>query len=93
MLVPILICSFLGLYIDKKLGTSFVFVLLFFVGAIAGGRNVFVLARKFYSKPAESRDITGAHISDGYNESYDGVTDIQQKDRTDYDADGNDDED
>ena len=71
MLVPILICSFIGLFIDKKLGTSFVFVLLFFIGAIAGGRNVFILARKFYSKPSESRDTTGAHISEGYDDMVD----------------------
>ena len=46
MLVPIGMCSYVGYLIDRKLGTSFAFILLFFVGAIAGGRNVYLLARK-----------------------------------------------
>ena len=46
MLVPIFLCSFAGIYIDKKLGTSFFVVILFFVGAVAGFRNIYVLALK-----------------------------------------------
>jgi F0F1-type ATP synthase assembly protein I len=48
MLVPIFLCSFAGLYIDKRFGTSFWFVLLFFVGALAGFRNIYILAKKIY---------------------------------------------
>ena len=48
MLVPIFLCSFAGLFLDRKLGTAFLFVLLFFVGAISGFRNIFILARKIY---------------------------------------------
>jgi len=50
MLVPIFLCSFIGWYADDKLGTSFWFVLLFFVGALAGFRNVYILAKKIYSQ-------------------------------------------
>lgn len=50
MLVPIFLCSFLGMYADEKLGTSFWFVILFFVGALAGFRNIFILAKKIYGK-------------------------------------------
>ena len=50
MLVPIALCSFLGWYLDKRLETDFLFVLLFFVGALAGFRNVYILARKVYEK-------------------------------------------
>lgn len=56
MLVPIFLCSFLGIYIDRKLDTSFWMVLLFFVGALAGLRNVYVFARKIYNMKSE-RDI------------------------------------
>ncbi len=56
MLVPIFLCSFLGIYIDRKLDTSFWMVLLFFVGALAGFRNVYVFARKIYNMKSE-RDI------------------------------------
>ena len=46
MLVPICMCSYVGYLLDKKIGTSFCFVILFFVGALAGGRNVYLLAQK-----------------------------------------------
>lgn len=50
MLVPIFLCSFLGLYLDKKYNTSFWFILLFFAGALAGFRNIYILAKKIYEK-------------------------------------------
>ena len=46
MLVPICMCSYLGYLLDEKLDTSFWFIILFFVGALAGGRNVYRLAQK-----------------------------------------------
>ena len=46
MLVPICMCSYAGYLLDEKLNTSFLFIVLFFVGALAGGRNVYRLARK-----------------------------------------------
>jgi len=48
MLVPILMCTFLGIFIDKKAGTSFWVVILFFVGAIAGFRNIYIFAKKIF---------------------------------------------
>lgn len=55
MLVPIFLCSFIGIEIDKRCGTSFWVVVLFFIGAAAGFRNVFRFARKIYERPAETR--------------------------------------
>lgn len=46
MLVPICMCSYLGYLIDKKVDTSFFFIIFFFIGALAGGRNIYLLARK-----------------------------------------------
>ena len=46
MLVPIFMCSYVGYLLDKKFHTSFWFILLFFVGALAGGRNIYLLAVK-----------------------------------------------
>lgn len=48
LLVPIFMCSFVGYWIDQKCNTSWVFILFFFVGALAGMRNLFVLASKLY---------------------------------------------
>ena len=51
MLVPIMLCTFLGIFLDRYLGTSFLVIILFFVGAAAGGRNVYIFAKKIYSRP------------------------------------------
>lgn len=32
MLVPIFICTFIGIWLDKKFGTSYIMIILFFVG-------------------------------------------------------------
>ncbi|MBQ8597946.1 MAG: AtpZ/AtpI family protein [Lachnospiraceae bacterium] len=53
MLVPVFICSFVGIFLDKKFGTSFCVVILFFVGALAGGMNVFRFAGKILCKDSE----------------------------------------
>ncbi len=55
MLVPIFLCSALGYYIDNKIGTDFFFILLFFVGAAAGARNIYILAKREYSDEKKDR--------------------------------------
>lgn len=55
MIVPIFLCSFVGMWLDRKLGTSFFMVLMFFVGAVAGGRNVWVFARRIYTQKEPTR--------------------------------------
>lgn len=55
MLVPIFLCSFAGMFLDRKLGTNVWMVALFFVGALAGFTNVFRFARKIYETPARTR--------------------------------------
>ncbi len=56
MLVPIFLCSFIGYFVDQKLNTNVFFIVLFFVGAIAGFRNVYILAKKMYSKNEEENN-------------------------------------
>ena len=46
MLAPICLCSLLGSFIDGKLGTQYWVAILFFVGAIAGFRNIYVMVVK-----------------------------------------------
>ena len=53
MLVPIFACSFVGIFLDKQLGTSFYMVILFFIGALAGFRNVYIFAKKIYMSKDE----------------------------------------
>lgn len=58
MLVPICMMSALGIFLDQKLGTSYIMVILFFVGAIAGGQNVYRMAKRIYDDEPEA-DGTG----------------------------------
>lgn len=46
MLVPICMMTLLGWYLDKQLGTSYITIILFFVGAIAGGQSIYRLAQR-----------------------------------------------
>ena len=50
MIVPMAMMFAAGLLLDRFLGTSCWVVLLFFAGALAGFRNIYVLARRVYSK-------------------------------------------
>lgn len=47
MIVPILLCTLLGVWLGEKTGVSWLAIPLFFVGAVAGGQNVYRMARKF----------------------------------------------
>lgn len=51
MLVPICMMTALGIFLDEKFDTSFWMILLFFIGAIAGGQNIYRMAKKLYSEP------------------------------------------
>lgn len=53
MLVPICLMSALGVFLDRKLGTSYIMVILFFVGAVAGAQNIYRMAKKIFDEPDE----------------------------------------
>lgn len=53
MLVPICLMSALGVFLDRKLGTSYIMVILFFVGAAAGAQNVYRMAKSIFNEPDE----------------------------------------
>ncbi len=53
ILVPVFLCSFIGMFLDNKLGTSFLVILFFFIGALAGFRNVYFFAKRIYSQKSE----------------------------------------
>ena len=47
MLVPIFICTFLGVWLGTKFDINWLAIPLFFVGAIAGGNNIYKMSKKF----------------------------------------------
>jgi len=48
MLVPIIICVFIGMKLDAVFGTNFLVVVMFFIGALAGFTNIMRMAREIY---------------------------------------------
>lgn len=55
MMVPIFICTFLGIWLDKKFSTGFWVIVLFFLGALAGFRNIYIAAKQIYDKKDEDK--------------------------------------
>nr|MBQ8252109.1 AtpZ/AtpI family protein [Lachnospiraceae bacterium] len=55
MVVPIALCSFAGYYLDRWLGTSYLVIILFFVGATAGFRNIYIFSKRIFQQPPESK--------------------------------------
>ncbi len=56
MLVPICMMSAAGVFLDKRLGTSWITVLFFFIGAIAGGQNVYRMAKRVYASESSEKE-------------------------------------
>jgi hypothetical protein len=48
MLVPILGLTLLGVWIGRKTGVTWIVIPLFFLGALVGFRNCYVMAKKIY---------------------------------------------
>lgn len=55
MIVPICAMSAVGIWLDGKLGTSYLTILFFAVGAIAGGQNVYRMAKRMYAGEEQDR--------------------------------------
>lgn len=55
MLVPIFLCSFIGIWLDRQLHTSWLMILFFFLGALAGFRNIYVMAKQVYGEKGGDR--------------------------------------
>ena len=56
MIVPICMMSAVGVWLDRKLGTSWITILFFVVGAIAGGQNIYRMARRMCGGDVEGKE-------------------------------------
>lgn len=56
MIVPVVMMSMLGVYLDRKLGTAYITIIFFFAGAIAGGQNVYRMAKGIYGEKKGKED-------------------------------------
>ena len=55
MLVPLLLCSLAGVYIGKRCDIEWIVIPLFFLGALAGFRNIHIMAKKIYQQKEERK--------------------------------------
>ncbi len=55
MLVPILLCSFAGVYIGRCFEQEWIVIPLFFLGAMAGFRNIHIMAKRIYQQKEERK--------------------------------------
>ena len=46
MLVPIFLCTMLGVLVSEKIRVSWIVIIFFFVGALAGYTNIFKMAKR-----------------------------------------------
>lgn len=56
MLVPVFLCFFVGYWLDTKFHTSWWTIVLFFAGALAGFRNIYIMAKKVYDDKDKGKD-------------------------------------
>ena len=53
MIVPILMCTMLGVYIGEKYDILFIVAPLFFIGELAGFRNIYRMAKKIFEQESD----------------------------------------
>ena len=77
MIVPILLCTFAGIFLDRLFSTSFIVIILFFLGAMAGFRNIFVFARNMNRKTthlgSDADEKVSGHKGEDFAETMDRV--------------------
>ena len=54
MIVPIFLCTMLGVWLDQKYDIPWIVVPLFIMGALAGFTNIFKMAKKIYGQSGDS---------------------------------------
>ena len=57
MLVPICMCTMLGVWLGEKYDIPIITVPLFIMGALAGFTNIFKMAKKIYGQDKDRKDV------------------------------------
>lgn len=53
MIVPIVMCTLFGVWIGKKFDMLWIVVPLFFMGAVAGGQNIYRMSKRLFETKSE----------------------------------------
>lgn len=66
MVVPIGLMSALGIWLDRRFGTSFWVIVLFAAGAVAGAQNIYRMAKGICGEEErrKGRDVSGEEDED-----------------------------
>lgn len=56
MITPIILCTLIGGWIDRKVGTSFWLLIFLILGIVTSFRNVYFMTKQFYAKEKEKED-------------------------------------
>ncbi len=81
MMVPMAMCAALGWYLDKKLGTGFLFIVLLLLGIMAAFRNVYYLTKEFYQKDMEREHAELAYFENLKKEGREALAKKQEESR------------
>lgn len=65
MIVPIFACTFGGYFLDEKLGTSWIVIVGFFLGALSGITSIYRLTKDMTKKDKTSVDYPVVDIKKG----------------------------
>lgn len=55
MIVPIFLCTMLGVWLGKKYNIPLITIPLFIMGALAGFTNIFKMAKKIYGQEGDDK--------------------------------------
>lgn len=55
IIVPVFLCVAAGIKLDEVLGTSFIVIIMFFIGAAAGFRNIYIMSKDIYGDKGETK--------------------------------------
>ena len=59
MIVPIFLCTMLGIFLGKKWDAPIVILPFFIIGALAGGKNIYRMSKKIFEQESDrdTRDV------------------------------------
>lgn len=55
MVVPIFMCTLFGVWIGNKTGALWITIPLFFIGALAGGTNIYKMSKKLMKSDSKGK--------------------------------------
>ncbi|NBH12948.1 AtpZ/AtpI family protein [Lachnospiraceae bacterium] len=84
MLVPVFLCTIAGIWLGRKCSMEWLVIPLFLVGALAGFRNIFIMAKNIYEKDAVSAKVPSIYAKQRKNgEQQNGRTYMCKEQRSD----------